>query len=68
MVARSRREFLRTAIGACPAAPLSGLGPAPKPAPPRGRKAVVVTFGRGARDDETFTPEGQENILYCTIL
>jgi len=23
---------------------------------------VVVTFGGGARDDETFTPEGQENI------
>jgi len=31
-------------------------------APPRGRKAVVVTFGGGARDEETFMPEGQENI------
>jgi hypothetical protein len=29
---------------------------------PRGRKAVVVTFGGGARDEETFMPEGQENI------
>jgi len=29
---------------------------------PRGRKAVVVTFGGGARDEETFIPEGQENI------
>ncbi len=29
---------------------------------PRGRKAVVVTFGGGARDEETFAPEGQENI------
>jgi hypothetical protein len=29
---------------------------------PRRRKAVVVTFGGGARDDETFMPEGQENI------
>jgi hypothetical protein len=28
----------------------------------RGRKAVVVTFGGGARDEETFMPEGQENI------
>lgn len=26
------------------------------------RKAVVVTFGGGARDEETFMPEGQENI------
>jgi hypothetical protein len=28
----------------------------------RNRKAVVVTFGGGARDDETFVPDGQENI------
>jgi hypothetical protein len=27
-----------------------------------GRKAVVVTFGGGARDEETFMPDGQENI------
>lgn len=26
------------------------------------RKVVVVTFGGGARDEETFIPEGQENI------
>ena len=26
------------------------------------RKAVVVTFGGGARDQETFMPDGQENI------
>jgi hypothetical protein len=26
------------------------------------RKVVVVTFGGGARDEETFMPEGQENI------
>jgi hypothetical protein len=29
---------------------------------PKGHKAVVVTFGGGARDEETFAPEGQENI------
>ncbi len=29
---------------------------------PRKRKVVVVTFGGGARDEETFAPEGQENI------
>jgi hypothetical protein len=28
----------------------------------RGRKVVVVTFGGGARDDETFAPDGQDNI------
>ncbi|MGH9407672.1 MAG: hypothetical protein ACRD3D_17770 [Terriglobia bacterium] len=26
------------------------------------RKAIVVTFGGGCRDEETFMPEGQENI------
>ena len=29
---------------------------------PRNQKAVIVTFGGGARDEETFAPEGQENI------
>jgi hypothetical protein len=31
---------------------------------PKNRKAVVVTFGGGARDDETFAPGGQHNIPY----
>jgi hypothetical protein len=30
--------------------------------PSKRRKVVVVTFGGGARDQETFAPEGQENI------
>src|SRR6476659_4967114 len=61
-ISRSRREFLREATGAvavgtllCPY-PLSAL------ALPRARKAIVVTFGGGARDDETFAPDGQDNI------
>jgi hypothetical protein len=29
---------------------------------PRRKKTVVVTFGGGARDEETFAPQGQENI------
>ena len=29
---------------------------------PRRPKVVVITFGGGARDEETFAPEGQENI------
>jgi len=31
-------------------------------APRKKRKVVVITFGGGARDQETFAPEGQENI------
>ena len=30
--------------------------------PAQKRKVVVITFGGGARDQETFAPEGQENI------
>jgi len=41
---------------------LAGLAPRRLFATPRGRKVVVVTFGGGARDEETFMPEGQENI------
>ncbi|MGA3203242.1 MAG: hypothetical protein ABSF12_12205 [Bryobacteraceae bacterium] len=57
-ISLSRRNFLRTVTGA-------GLfGPAALRvmAAPKNRKAVVVTFGGGARDDETFMPDGQENI------
>ena len=31
-------------------------------APRSGKKVMVITFGGGARDQETFAPEGQENI------
>lgn len=61
-VALSRREFLRSATGASAGAALFGLAPLRGAALPRGRKAVVVTFGGGARDEETFMPDGQENI------
>ena len=57
-IAHSRREFLRSATGAAVA--LSGVR-ARAAAIPR-RKVVVITFGGGARDQETFMPEGQENI------
>ncbi len=60
---RSRREFLRAAAGV--AAGTAFLGPSPlvraEPAR-RKRKVIVITFGGGARDQETFSPEGQENI------
>lgn len=62
-VAVSRREFLRAASGVVLGSTLmhSGL-PAYAAAPRPGKKVVVVTFGGGARDQETFAPEGQENI------
>lgn len=58
----NRREFLRSAAGLTlgstllrsPWARAANLSPK--------RKVVVVTFGGGARDQETFAPEGQENI------
>ncbi len=58
----NRREFLRSAAGLT-------FGSAPVRSSfaratnvPRKKKVVVVTFGGGARDQETFFPEGQENI------
>lgn len=48
--------------GAGAATALFGLTPLRALASPRGRRVLVVTFGGGARDEETFMPEGQENI------
>src|SRR5450755_2781169 len=62
MLARSRREFLRTAAGVALGSTLMRSPLARAAAIPRKRKVVVVTFGGGARDQETFAPEGQENI------
>ena len=58
----SRREFLRAATGATAATVLSAFSPLRAMAMRKGQKAVVVTFGGGTRDEETFMPEGQENI------
>jgi hypothetical protein len=59
-ISLSRRNFLRSVTGAASAA---FFGPKLRAmAAPKNRKAVVVTFGGGARDDETFMPDGQENI------
>ena len=56
----SRREFLRAAGltlgGALSRSPFRAASIA------KDKKVVVVTFGGGARDQETFTPEGQANI------
>src|SRR5665213_3685474 len=60
-ISLSRRRFLRSVTGAGAATALFGSAPLlGMPGSPR--KALVVTFGGGARDDETFMPDGQENI------
>jgi hypothetical protein len=60
--ALTRRDFLRSAAVASAGRRLFGLAPLQALAPAVGQKTVVVTFGGGARDEETFAPEGQENI------
>lgn len=61
-VSWNRREFLRSAARMGAAGALLSFLPLRAAALPRKRKVVVVTFGGGARDEETFAPEGQENI------
>ncbi len=60
-LARTRRDFLRTAAGLTLGSALCRSSWANAVAPSK-RKVVVVTFGGGARDQETFAPEGQENV------
>jgi hypothetical protein len=59
----NRREFVCGLCGSALATTISGM--LPQRAWARAsdqRKVVVVTFGGGARDEETFAPQGQENI------
>jgi hypothetical protein len=60
---RSRRDFLRGAAGVALGSTLLSASPFVRgAAAARKRKIIVITFGGGARDQETFAPEGQENI------
>src|SRR3974390_2661529 len=62
-LSRSRREFLRDAAGVALGSALMGASPYIRAESARKkRKVIVITFGGGARDQETFAPEGQENI------
>jgi hypothetical protein len=62
-LALGRREFLRSAAGVALGSALLRSGPLAFAASPQSkRKVVVITFGGGARDQETFAPEGQANI------
>ena len=59
----TRREFLRGAAGVTLGSTLLGSRLLARAGvPQKKRKVVVITFGGGARDQETFAPEGQENI------
>lgn len=58
----SRREFLRSTAGMVLGGALAGASPFLYARPVKKKKMIVVTFGGGARDQETFAPEGQENI------
>ncbi len=59
---RSRRDFLRDAGGLAIGSALAGTRLLRAQAVIKKRKVIVVTFGGGARDQETFAPEGQHNI------
>src|SRR6202166_2675919 len=61
-LAWSRREFLRAGAAMALGGTLLGNPVALAGIPTKKRKVVVITFGGGARDQETFAPEGQENI------
>jgi hypothetical protein len=62
-LALSRRDFLRDAAGVALGGALLGSGTLARAGiATKNRKVVVITFGGGARDQETFAPEGQENI------
>jgi hypothetical protein len=69
-IAWSRRDFLRSATGLAAATAMYSFAPRHALALLKEPKVVVVTFGGGARDEETFAPEGQENIpnLLKTLL
>lgn len=63
LLSSSRRDFLRDAAGVALGATFMGSSHVLRgQTASRKRKVVVITFGGGARDQETFAPEGQENI------
>jgi hypothetical protein len=61
-IARTRRDFLRDAAGVAVGTALFRSPLARAASFAKNKKVVVITFGGGARDQETFAPEGQENV------
>jgi hypothetical protein len=63
LIGCNRRDFLRRAARMALGTTLvSGSPLVCRAAAVAKRKIIVITFGGGARDQETFAPEGQENI------
>jgi hypothetical protein len=62
LLAGNRRDFLRSAAGLALGSTLMSASPFVFGAAVKKRKIIVVTFGGGARDQETFAIDGQENI------
>ena len=58
----TRRDFLHSALAAGAWGTVSSGSSLSASPPAHRKKTVVVTFGGGARDEETFAPQGQENI------
>jgi hypothetical protein len=58
----NRRDFLRSAAGLALGSTLMSASPFVFGAAVKKRKVIVITFGGGARDQETFAIDGQENI------
>jgi hypothetical protein len=62
-IGRSRRDLLRDAAAMALGSGLMSASPFVRGATAaKKRKVIVITFGGGARDQETFAPEGQINI------
>ena len=62
-LSHNRREFLRDAAGLVLGSAMMASSPLLRgEAVRKKRKVIVITFGGGARDQETFAPEGQQNI------
>ena len=61
-IASSRRDFLRDVAHLSLGTALFGPIAARAGVLAKKRKVVVITFGGGARDQETFAPEGQNNV------
>jgi hypothetical protein len=62
LLACNRRDFLRSAAGLALGSTLMSASPFVFGAAVKKRKVIVITFGGGARDQETFAIDGQENI------
>jgi hypothetical protein len=62
LISSSRREFLRDTASLALGSTFLRSRFARAATLPSKKKVVVITFGGGARDQETFAPEGQQNI------